>query len=176
MKKKVLALLLISICATTISACSNKNSTVIPTKDTTTKIKETTETKPTENIETKPTVKESDPNKYSVAGIDDAAEFESVFKTIQSLVAKGEKEKVAEYIRYPLTSANITVRSTEEFIKNYDSIITGKVKTALINQKVEELFVNYKGVMVGAGEVWFTVVFEGNSNTPKYLIQAVNQP
>ena len=175
MNKKLLALLVLSIGITAITACSNKSNIDVPKNDTPTKIEEKVETKPVENTEEKAVVKENTPSRYSVAGIDDAAEFERVFKIIQALVAKGEKEKVAEYIRYPLTSANITVTSKEEFIKNYDLIITEKVKNALVNQKVEETFVNYKGVMVGAGEVWFTVVFEGSSNTPKYLIQAINQ-
>lgn len=171
MNKKIVALIIMSIGVIGITACSNKNNIDVPKNDTPTKIEEKAETKPEE----KPVVKENTPSRYSVAGIDDAADFERVFKTIQALVDKGEKEKVAEYIRYPLTSANITVTSKEEFIKNYDSMITEGVKKALVNQKVEETFVNYKGVMVGNGEVWFTVIFEGGTNTPKYLIQAINQ-
>jgi hypothetical protein len=188
MNKKVLALLLMSICITGLTACSNKKNIDEPKNNTPTKITEKVETKPEtkleEKIETKPEekteekseVKVNTPSRYSVAGIDDAAEFERVFKTIQSLVAKGEKEKVAEYVSYPLTRVNITANNREEFIKNYDSIMTEKVKSALVNQKVEETFVNYKGVMAGAGEVWFTVTFDSSSKAPKYLIYAINQP
>lgn len=176
MNKKIVALIIMSIGVTGITACSNKNNIDVPKNDTPTKIEEKAATKPEEKPEVKPVVKEENtPSRYSVAGIDDAADFERVFKTIQALVDKGEKEKVAGYIRYPLTSANITVTSKEEFIKNYNSMITEGVKKALVNQKVEETFVNYKGVMVGNGEVWFTVIFEGDTNTPKYLIQAINQ-
>jgi len=176
MSKKILALILMSICVTGISACSNKNNIEAIKNITGTKIEEKSETKIEDKKEEKSTeVKENSTNRYSVAGIDDAAEFEKVFNTVKSLVAKGEKEKVAEYVNYPLTSANITVNSKEEFIKNYDSIITEEVKNALINQKVEETFVNYKGVMVGNGQIWFSAIYDNNSKIMKYLIYAVNQ-
>ncbi|MCB2289333.1 hypothetical protein LGK97_06085 [Clostridium sp. CS001] len=176
MNKKVLALLLVSIVATTISACSNKNSIDVPKNNTQTKIEEKSGPKTEEKVEGKTEIKKGDPNRYSVAGIDDADEFDRVFKTIQELVAKGEKEKVAEYIKYPLTSANINVNSKDEFVKNYDLIITEKVKNALVNQKNEKLFVNYKGVMVGDGEVWFGIFDNGSSSVSKYLIYGINQP
>lgn len=176
MSKKILALILMSICVTGVSACSNKNNIEAIKNITETKIEEKSETMIEDKKEEKSTeVKENITNRYSVAGIDDAAEFEKVFDTVKSFVAKGEKEKVAEYVNYPLTSANITVNSKEEFIKNYDSIITEDVKNALINQNVEETFVNYKGVMVGNGQIWFSAIYDNNSKIMKYLIYAVNQ-
>ena len=187
MSKKILALILMSICVSGISACSNKNNIEAIKNITGTKIEEKSETKiedkkeenqetnTEEKAEENTEVKENITNRYSVAGIDDAAEFEKVFNTVKSFVAKGEKEKVAEYVNYPLTSANITVTSKEEFIKSYDSIITEDVKNALINQKVEETFVNYKGVMVGNGQIWFSAIYDNNSKIMKYLIYAVNQ-
>ena len=195
MNKRILAFLLMGICVMGVSACGNKNNINVSKNNTETKIEEKAEVKTEETPETKvenntekkseikneETVevksesKENIPNRYYVAGIDDPVEFEKVFNTVKSLVAKGEKEKVAEYIRYPLTSANITVTNKEEFVKNYDTIITEGVKNAFVNQKVEETFVNYKGVMVGNGQIWFGAIIDNNLKTPKYLIIGVNQ-
>lgn len=116
-----------------------------------------------------------DNDRYKVAGIDNGSEFEAAFKQVQELVSKGDKKVVAEYIRYPITvyidGTKTEIKTEDEFVKNYDKILTGKVKTALMNQKVKETFVNYKGVMVGQGEVWFTITEEGKH---KYSIHGIN--
>ena len=172
MNKKVIALLLISISAIAITACSNKNDI-----DT---IKNNTPTKIEDKTKDDSTIKGVIDNWYRQnlsikAGIDDAVEFERAFKNIQLLVAKGEKEKVAEYISYPLVGVNNKIMTKAEFIKNYDSIITKEVKNALVNQKVEETVVNYKGVMVDDGKIWFAANPASNSTSPKYTIFAINQ-
>lgn len=177
MKKKIISLLLMCMCVVTMSACSKKdNSEVTETTPTTTIEEKQETTKEVIQETTKQTVTETtaEVNRYSVAGIDNAAEFEGEFKTIQSLISNNEKEKVAEYINYPLRTPSLTVNSKSEFIKNYDTIMTKKVKDAMVNQKVQETVVNYKGVMVGAGDVWLTVVDGSNSNGHKYLINAIN--
>lgn len=183
MNKKVIALLLISISAIAITACSNKNNIDTIKNNTPTKIedktkdktKDKTQDKTEDKTKDKTEVKEKTPNRYSIAGIDDAVEFERAFKNIQLLVAKGEKEKVAEYISYPLVGVNNKITTKAEFIKNYDSIITKEVKNALVNQKVEETVVNYKGVMVDDGKIWFAANPASNSTSPKYIIFAINQ-
>ncbi|GIO07214.1 hypothetical protein J31TS6_32420 [Brevibacillus reuszeri] len=37
----------------------------------------------------------------------------------------------------------------------YDLIMTGKVRKALLHQNVTSTFVNNQGVMVGDGELWW---------------------
>lgn len=114
-------------------------------------------------------------NRYEVAGIDDAAAFEKVFKTVQSLVEKGDKQQVAQYILYPvnvyINGQKTKISNEAEFVKYYDQIFNEKVKQALITQDVKETFVNYKGVMVGNGEIWFTATGERQY---KYYIYGIN--
>lgn len=115
-------------------------------------------------------------NRYYVAGIDNAAQFETVFTKLQGLVAAGNKEAVADYILYPLNvytqGAPTTYSSREELLKNYDTVFTEKVKEAFAKQKVKETFVNYKGVMVGGGEIWFT---QSDELQYRYGILAINK-
>jgi hypothetical protein len=114
-------------------------------------------------------------NRYSVAGIDNAVEFEETFHLLQDLVSKEDKKAVAEYVAYPIkvmingTKTELLDEAT--FIKNYDSIMTKEVIDALLNQKAEDMFVNYKGVMVGQGEIWFNKI-EGTKHT--YSIYGIN--
>lgn len=116
-----------------------------------------------------------DNGRYKVAGIDNAIEFEAAFKQVQELVSEGDKKMVAEYIRYPIVvyidGTKTEINTEDEFVKNYDKILTEKIKKALMNQKVKETFVNYKGVMVGQGEIWFTITEEGKH---KYSIYGIN--
>lgn len=119
-------------------------------------------------------------NRYEVAGINDSIEFEKTFDTIKELVAKGDKERVSEYILYPLNvyasgdKPTLKIENKEEFIKNYDKSFNEQVKNALANQKVEETFVNYQGVMVKNGEIWFGAISANNSSPQQYKIIAIN--
>lgn len=114
-------------------------------------------------------------SRYSVAGIDNASEFEEEFLLLQQLIAKGDKKAVAEYIAYPITvsidGTRTDISNENSFIENYDRIITETVKKAIVNQKVEETFVNYKGVMVGRGEIWLNKL-DGTKKT--YSIYGIN--
>jgi hypothetical protein len=114
-------------------------------------------------------------SRYSVAGIDNASEFEEEFLLLQELITKGNKKAVAEYIAYPITVSIDGIRTDisneNSFVENYDKIISESVKKAIINQKVEETFVNYKGVMVGQGEIWLNKL-DGTKKT--YSIYGIN--
>jgi hypothetical protein len=114
-------------------------------------------------------------NKYDAAGINDGAAFEAAFKEIQKYIAEDNKEKVAEYVNYPLNvfgkNSKASIKDKAEFIANYDKIITPEVKKAVAAQRVEELFVNYKGVMVGSGQVWILPITE---KTEQYKIFTIN--
>lgn len=120
-----------------------------------------------------PATKTMETNRYEVAGIDNSLEFNKTFLIIKKLVANNDKEQVANYIIYPLKvntpTKKFTIKTKKEFITQYDTIFTNEIKTALTNQKVKDLFVNYQGVMVKNGEIWL-----GQSNS-KYGIIVINQ-
>ncbi|MGH4124762.1 MAG: hypothetical protein ACREV6_17705 [Clostridium sp.] len=111
-------------------------------------------------------------NRYEVIGITNVKEFEKSFNIIKSLVQNKEISKVANYVSYPLNvnkkDKKIKIKSKEDFIKSYNTIITEDVKKALLNQEVTKTFVNYQGVMVGDGEMWFTHIKN------KAMIYAIN--
>ena len=118
---------------------------------------------------------------YTVAGIENAAEFEKTFASLQVAVAANDRGKVADLILYPLrvngwmdeTNGKSTVQfaTKPEVMDNYDEIFTTKVKTAITKQKVADMFVNWQGVMVGGGEAWLSV---SEKEPRRYGIIAVN--
>jgi hypothetical protein len=121
------------------------------------------------------------PNRYSVAGIEDAAEFEKTFAAVQAAVAVNARSKVADHILYPLRvngwkdevkgKGTVKFDTRQEVLDNYDEIFTPQIKTALAKQKVAELFVNWQGVMVGNGEIWLSV---SEKEPRRYGIISVN--
>ncbi|MFC5648221.1 hypothetical protein ACFPYJ_03640 [Paenibacillus solisilvae] len=107
-------------------------------------------------------VKGSDPQKgnpYETAGIADPQAFDAMFDALKTAVANGDKNAAAAYILYPLrvngTGSALKIANKEEFLKQYDEIFTEPIKQALAKQTKDSLFVNYQGVMVGNGEIWF---------------------
>ncbi|MCC3377168.1 hypothetical protein [Cohnella sp. REN36] len=98
-------------------------------------------------------------NPYETAGVEDPAAFDRMFADVQAAVAADDAEKVAEYILFPLAvnhdGESVQVKTKEAFIKQCADIFTDNVKQALASQKKEDLFVNFKGVMVGDGAIWF---------------------
>ncbi|MWV43708.1 hypothetical protein GRF59_08665 [Paenibacillus sp. HJL G12] len=115
-------------------------------------------------------------NPYEVAGIDNPDKFKETFESVQKAVSAGNKEQVAGYILYPLrvneNGKSKSYKDKSEFIADYDHIMTDSVKKALADQKLNTLFVNYQGVMVGNGEIWFGASTEAKDT---YGIIAINK-
>lgn len=109
----------------------------------------------------------------NVAGISDPATFVQGFKQLKMDVAEGNKTKVAAFVLYPMNISiagkKQTIANAQAFVQNYDAIMTHQVRSAIITQQVNQLFVNAEGVMVGNGEVWLT-----QSGNRKCSIYAIN--
>lgn len=105
------------------------------------------------------TASSSQPNNpYKVAGIDDPAAFHAFFFKLQQAVAKNDKKAVASMMSYPLNvntnGKKYKFRTPARFIAKYDSILTPEIKRTLGYAIEEELFANWRGVMVGGGDLW----------------------
>lgn len=114
-------------------------------------------------------------NPLEVAGVTDYAAFKEQFLAFQDAVARDDRELAATFALYPirvnLGKVAVNVADAEAFVKQYDRILTEDVRKALAAQDVSALFANYKGIMVGNGEIWFGVA----PGTPeRYGIISVN--
>ena len=93
-------------------------------------------------------------------------------------IAEGNKAEVSQRVAYPLRlhlgSQQRLIRTPAEFIKSYDKIITAKVKAAILEQTFEGLFVNQNGLMIGAGELWFSALPDEDGKFSLYRIIAIN--
>lgn len=114
-------------------------------------------------------------NPFETAGIEDPQAFLDVFNAVKAAIASGDKAEVANHILYPLrvngVSGKTKIQTRGAFVKQYDAIITQEVKDAIANQTADNLFVNYQGVMVGNGDIWFG----GSADKPQIIgIIAIN--
>nr|WP_206704010.1 hypothetical protein [Paenibacillus polymyxa] len=113
---------------------------------------------PSKDTSSAPAASNASQNPFEVAGIQDPKAFLNTFKALQKAVADNDKEKVANFILYPLrvndSEKSLTIPNKKDFLAKYDQIFTDAIREALVNQKTDELFVNYQGVMVGSGELW----------------------
>ena len=94
--------------------------------------------------------------------IDDAlgnhAQYETAIKTLQQGVKNKDAKAVAALVNYPISvkisGKDTEIKSEKDFVTHYDAIITPKIAKVVEDQKYEDLFVNYQGIMFGDGQVW----------------------
>lgn len=113
---------------------------------------------------------------FSVAGLT-AGEVESFLGTLKDAVANDDRRAVASLVRYPirvqLDGQNTMIASAADFVSRYPEIINDNVKGALLAQETTELFANWRGVMIGRGEVWFGAVYEDPRDDETYHLRII---
>lgn len=97
---------------------------------------------------------------------------------IQDSVRTNNKEKLASLVYYPIIiyrfdgNNNREIQNTEEFIANYEKIVTPEWKDIILSQEPAKLFTNWQGAMISRGELWFAAFCVDSScdNTKLYVI------
>lgn len=99
------------------------------------------------------------PDRYEAAGIEDAAAAERFFRRLQTAVARNERAEVAGMVAYPLRvrvdGRTVVLRNKADLLRRYSQVFNRRVRQALAGQKADRLFVNWQGVMIGNGQIWF---------------------
>ncbi|HEX7897122.1 MAG TPA: hypothetical protein VF950_05150 [Planctomycetota bacterium] len=101
-----------------------------------------------------------DEKDFSLAGIDRPRDVRRFLNELKDSVDAGDLKALAALVRYPFTTykSGIPVRTyanPAELLADRDRVFTPRVLNAILEQRVETLFVNYQGVMIGGGDVWF---------------------
>lgn len=88
----------------------------------------------------------------------DHEQYQTAIEAIIEAARSGDAETFAAYVSYPITvpvnGAPQTIETADDFVANYDAIVTDAIAGTLTGQNYGELFVNADGIMFGAGEVW----------------------
>jgi hypothetical protein len=93
-----------------------------------------------------------------------ASEVIAFLLEIQDSLRTDDKEKLANLVYYPITISRFEgdndkeIQNAEEFIANYEKIVTPEWKDIILSQEPARLFTSWQGVMVHRGELWFTAI------------------
>jgi hypothetical protein len=107
------------------------------------------------------------------------------FLEIREAVSSDNKEKLASLVHYPIgiylptnnrsDSQKTIIHDQNEFIANYEKIATPEWKNIIRAQDPLGLFMNWQGIMVHRGELWFSgVCLDQKCQQVKYYIIAIN--
>jgi len=97
---------------------------------------------------------------YTVSGYTNE-EIITSFYRIKDYVQNDDKDNLSKMILYPISYTDDAgeshdIYTKEEFVAQYDEIMTEAFKEMIASENDEEIFANWRGCMLGSGEVWFT--------------------
>jgi hypothetical protein len=92
----------------------------------------------------------------------DPVQFRAAFDAVTRAIEDDDPEEVARWVAYPMTLSyndeELTIEDANDFVANYEDLVTEDVYDAVRNQNYADLFVNSDGVMFGDGQLWMTFV------------------
>lgn len=98
-------------------------------------------------------------HRYAEAGASDDNLIHKSAYRFWDAVKRGNREIVAESIQYPITlqipNVKKVIRNSTQLIANYDDIFSSQYRDAILSGVPHNMFVNYQGIMLGDGKVWF---------------------
>jgi hypothetical protein len=101
------------------------------------------------------------------------AAHRNFLRELQSAVSGHARVRVAAMVNYPLrtriTGKWVRLQTPAQFLAHYDDLLTPKIQEAISRQTCGDLFSNSQGVMIGAGEVWYSGVCNDHSCSSRSL-------
>ena len=117
-------------------------------------------------------------HRYTAIDFPDSVAEQFMQTAVTKIVAK-DKQWVSENIFYPLNTTylgkqGVTIRDAAELLANYDQIFYPAYLSSFTSLCFCGLFHNYRGVMLGSGELWIGQVPSTPGKKPRLVINAVN--
>jgi hypothetical protein len=107
----------------------------------------------------------------------DAPAKPAAVRDLQRAVRDHDRAWLADHIRYPLRYHGRTVaviRNRSDFLRNYDSVISDRLRNAILIQDPERVFENWQGMMVGDGTHNMWLRESGEGEAARYEIVTIN--
>lgn len=111
------------------------------------------------------------------AGLD-FDEAKLFFDCLKDATKRDDKTALSRLVQYPLRIHALdrasTIATPVAFRKAYPLIFNQRVKDAIEAQRFEDVFVSYRGIMIGNGEVWISGIKERGRSKPTIKIISIN--
>lgn len=92
------------------------------------------------------------------AGLE-VAETHRFFDTLVAAFTTDDRRSVAALVHYPFRTKIrgkwVVLKTPKAFLARYQDVVTPPISQAVKSATFAGLFANWKGVMIGNGEVWF---------------------
>ena len=97
----------------------------------------------------------------------DPAAFHDAFVAIQQAVEDDDPDALAEWVQFPINvrigDAVRTLKNADDFDAAYPDVFTPEIKSAITDQRYEDLHVTYQGAMFGDGQLWISGVCKSDA-------------
>lgn len=105
------------------------------------------------------------PSSWENAGFNDPEGFKLFLLRFKDWVKNDRIDSIVMHTRFPLRQ----YKTAAVFQQHYADIFDASMKTAVDTQRLDRIFRNAQGAMIGGGKIWFAPLPEG------YRIIAINK-
>jgi hypothetical protein len=97
-------------------------------------------------------------HRYRSAGAEDDSVINNSALAIWTAIKNDNPEAIAKFVEYPISISlpdeTLKIRNQDTFVKNYQKIVTEKLKSKIVESFPRNMFLRYDGIMMGDGEIW----------------------
>lgn len=107
----------------------------------------------------------TEPSTWENAGFTDARGFKLFLLQFKSWVRQDRVDSIVAHTRFPLGH----IKNKEGFLKKYNQLFDDRLKDVVAQQRLDRIFRNEHGAMLGRGDIWFNV------QDGRYVIIAIHK-
>ena len=98
-------------------------------------------------------------------------------RELQKAIRADNRAWLADHIQYPLRHHGrmaTVIRDRSDFVRNYATIVSERLRRAILAQEPDKVFENWQGVMVGDGSHNMWLRESGEGDNLRYEIVTIN--
>ena len=98
-------------------------------------------------------------------------------RELQKAIRADNRAWLADHIQYPLRHHGrmaTVIRDRSDFVRNYATIVSERLRRAILAQEPDKVFENWQGVMVGDGSHNMWLRESGEGDNFRYEIVTIN--
>ncbi|WP_426122945.1 hypothetical protein [Pararhizobium sp. PWRC1-1] len=108
-----------------------------------------------------------------------AGDLSEPLLSLVEAMGNSDAATIAGLAKYPLPVAangeSFEIQSADDFIENFDTLVTQDTRDAVAGQTFGQLFVNSDGVMLADGAVWMSNVCDnGDCSSSHWAVISIN--